>query len=84
MTNEWPQADAVRFSEYHQKSKGALIEELRRACPDVMVDEKSSVEGVALSGAYSQGFRNCIKYIEELLVPTQKPEDASNGKFTSM
>lgn len=80
----WEQSDAVGFRDYLIKNKARIFAHLDETVPVVTITEKSTVEGIALSGAFKEGYLKAIDTIKRLSVTERRSEDASSGGFTSM
>jgi hypothetical protein len=80
----WTQTDAVRFREYLNISPNNLVNHLEELVPTYSVEVDSKVEGVALRGAYKEGFLLAIRRIQEMAAPVSKQDDASTASFVSM
>jgi hypothetical protein len=80
----WEQADAVAFRDYLIKNKGRVLAHMDETVPVLTVTEKSSVEGIALSGAFKEGYLKAIDTLKKLATIERRPEDASSGGFTAM
>ena len=80
----WTQTDAVRFREYLNQSNSTLVNHLTEIVPTFSVEVDSKVEGVALRGAYKEGFLLAIRRIEEMSRVSNKQDDAGNSSFAAM
>lgn len=80
----WTQTDAVRFREYLNQSNSNLVNHLTEIVPTFSVEVDSKVEGVALRGAYKEGFLLAIRRIKEMSRVSNKQDDAGNSSFASM
>jgi hypothetical protein len=80
----WTQTDAVNLKEYLGRSRANLLYHLKEIVPTFSVEIDSKVEGIALRGAYKEGFLLAIQRIEEMSIPVSKQDDAATSSFVSM
>lgn len=80
----WTQTDAVLFREYLNINSNNLVSHLKEIVPTFSVEVDSKVEGIALRGAYKEGFLLAIKRIQEMSTIQNKQDDAASSSFASM
>ena len=80
----WTQTDAVNLKEYLGHSRANLLHHLKEIVPTFSVEIDSKVEGIALRGAYKEGFLLAIRRIEEMSIPVNKQDDAATSSFAAM
>ena len=80
----WTPTDAVRFREYLNQNRNNLTAHLTDTAPSITVGADSSVEGVAIQGAYKEGYLSAIQRIKEMAIIQTRPDDASTSAHISM
>ena len=80
----WSPTDAVRFREYLNQTNTNLIAHLNEVVPTVEVSADSKVEGVAIQGAFKEGYLMAVSRLKEMAIIQSKQDDASSSSFVSM
>ena len=80
----WNPSDAVMFREYLNNNRHNLISHLMELTPSVEITNNAKVEGVALQGAFKEGYQSAIALIQQLSIPPNRQDDATAGGFSSM
>jgi hypothetical protein len=80
----WTPTDSVRFREYLKNTNSNLIAHLTESIPVLTVIDSSTVENVALSGAYKAGFEKAVFVLKQMAIVETKTDDASSSSFVTM
>ena len=80
----WSPTDALRFREYLTHNNANLISHLTEIVPSITVGADSRVEGVALQGAFKEGYLFALQKIKEMSIIQNKQDDASSSTYVSM
>jgi hypothetical protein len=80
----WNPVDALKLRDYLVQSNGSLISHLSESTPSVQVTAESKVEGVALQGAFKEGYIFALQRIKEMSVVSSKQDDASSSSYITM
>lgn len=80
----WTPTDALRFRDYLNQTNTSLIAHLTEVVPTVEVGADSKVEGVAIQGAFKEGYLMAVSRLKEMAIIQSKQDDASSSSFVSM
>jgi hypothetical protein len=80
----WNTTDAVKFREYLSNNRNSLLIHLMEVIPPLEIGVDAKIEGVALSGAYKEGFMKAIETMKNMAAVQNRPDDASSGTYTAM
>jgi hypothetical protein len=80
----WTPTDAVKFREYLTHNHGTLIAHLTEIVPSITVGADSKVEGVAIQGAFKEGYLFALQRIKEMAIIPNKQDDASSSAYVAM
>jgi hypothetical protein len=80
----WEQSDAVAFRDYLLKHRANLFAHMDSIAPVITITEKSTVDGIALSGAFKEGYLKAVETLKQLSIVERKQDDASSSGFTAM
>lgn len=80
----WTPTDALKFRDYLNKNSGNLIQHLTEIAPTILIGADSNVEGVAIQGAFKEGYMTAIQRMKELSIIPNKMDDASSSGYVAM